>query len=754
VRPEESAEQALRSVRSCIARTMLGAASPDVRLGDVTLHPHQKQALSRIQELLARDRVAVLADETGLGKTYVALAAARAYERVLIITPASLRSLWSEALLRIQQRADIISLELLSRRGSAGIARPTLMIVDEAHHLRTTATRRYGEVAALCDSAVLLLLTATPVQNRRGDLVALLALRLGDAASSMTDEELARHVVRRSSGEIAHFPALDGPHWIRPPMDDDVLDALRAMPSPLPASDEGSAGELVVYSLLRQWASSRAALVAALRRRIARATAMRASLESGRWPSRRELAAWSCVEDAVQLALPELISPPRPLAVRAHLTQLLDAVGAHERALGALLHHLRTTPDPDPDRAAAVRCIRTRHAGARIIAFSQFAATVHGLGRLLAPDGGVAELTARGARIVTGRTTREDVLAQFAPAFDARHVPPAERITLLVATDVLSEGLDLHAASVIVHLDLPWNPARLEQRVGRVRRLGSTHETVHVYAFAPPASSERVLRVEQRLRAKLRIARGMIGLGGYALPHSRNEPDARGPPEIASDTLACLEQWRSDMMDTVRPSPGAYCAAVLAPCAGLVALLNVEGRPLLVADLGRGVTADARSVSWGVRALAGEPVAIEQPEITCALASLGRWWASRRGRRTLALGSARGARVRRRLTTKIAALLAATPRHDLARVAALASRAQMLTRAPLGACGERALESLARAPRADEPWLKMVAALGESRSLGTGAAGQSSFSGSPSEMSVLALVVLRAADGSMGAPEP
>ena len=115
MRPEESAEQALRSVRSCIARTMLGAASPDVRLGDVTLHPHQKQALSRIQELLARDRVAVLADETGLGKTYVALAAARAYERVLIITPASLRSLWSEALLRIQQRADIISLELLSR---------------------------------------------------------------------------------------------------------------------------------------------------------------------------------------------------------------------------------------------------------------------------------------------------------------------------------------------------------------------------------------------------------------------------------------------------------------------------------------------------------------------------------------------------------------------------------------------------------------------------------------------------------------
>ena len=754
MRPEGGAEQALRRVRCCIARAMLGAASPDVRLGDVTLHPHQKQALSRIQELLERDHVAILADETGLGKTYVALAAARAYERVLIIAPASLRSLWTEALARSQQQADIVSLELLSRRGSGGICRPTLVIVDEAHHLRTPATRRYGAVATLCDSASLLLLTATPVQNRRGDLVAQLALRLGDVASSRTDEELAQYIVRRSSGDLAHFPALDGPHWIRPAMDDDVLDALRALPSPLPASDEGSAGELVLYSLLRQWASSRAALVAALRRRIARATAMRSSLESGRWPSRRDLAAWSCAEDAVQLALPELISPRAHPASRANLAQLVHAVGAHESALRALLDRLRTTPDPDPDRAAAVRGIRARHAGARIIAFSQFAATVHGLGRLLAPDGGVAELTAGGARIVTGRTTREDVLAQFAPTCDARQAPAAERITLLVATDVLSEGLDLQAASVIVHLDLPWNPARLEQRVGRVRRLGSTHATVHAYAFAPPASSEQVLRVEQRLRAKLRIAGGMIGLGAFALPHSGTEPDARGPPEIASKTLACLEQWRADMVDAARPSLNGCCAAVLAPYAGLVALLRAEDRPLLVADLGCGVTADSGSVSVGVHALAGQPVAVDQAEIRCALASLERWWASRRGRRALALGSVSGARVRRCLTRKIATLIAATARHELSRVAALASRAQMLTRAPLGASGERALESLARAAIADEPWLRAVAALGESRSRSTGAGGGSPFSGSPSEMAVLALVVLRAVDGATGGPEP
>src|SRR5688572_10824059 len=75
----------------------------------------------------------------------------------------------------------------------------------------------------------------------------------------------------------------------------------------------------------------------------------------------------------------------------------------------------------------------------------------------------------------------------------------AERIDLLLSTDVLSEGVGLQDASVVVHLDLPWTPARLEQRTGRIARLGSRHATVAVYAIAPPASAEAPLDVERRL---------------------------------------------------------------------------------------------------------------------------------------------------------------------------------------------------------------------------------------------------------------
>jgi superfamily II DNA/RNA helicase len=89
---------------------------------------------------------------------------------------------------------------------------------------------------------------------------------------------------------------------------------------------------------------------------------------------------------------------------------------------------------------------------------------------------------------------------------------------LLITTDVLSEGLNLQEASVVVHLDYPWNPARLDQRIGRVRRLGSRHHVVTVYALAPPAPAERLLRIDERLRDKLRVAQRTIGVAGHILP--------------------------------------------------------------------------------------------------------------------------------------------------------------------------------------------------------------------------------------------
>ena len=757
------ARAALHRVRRLIARAVL-ADDEDACVGDVTLHVHQRQALARVNELLSREGVALLADQTGLGKTFVALAAARRYERVLIVAPASLRDLWARALTRTRVRAEFVSLELLSRQGRADVVNGAdLVIVDEAHHLRNVLTRRYAAVAALCDCAAALLLSATPIQNRRDDLAAQLALRIGDAAWTMTDDELARFVVRRTSRvTVARLPTLDGPHWIPLPVEDDLLDALLALPPPLPGSDEGTGGELVVYTLLRQWASSRAALVAALHRRVGRATAMIASLESGRWPTRRELLSWTCAEGTVQLALPELLSAGGDMGV-ATLSGLLDAVRVHESALRALLDGLRATRDPDLARVEALRWIRGRHGGHRVIAFSQYAETVSALARLITPDGGVAQLTARGARIASGRVTRAEVLAQFAPQAHVIHPTAADRITMLIATDVLSEGLDLQAASVIVHLDLPWNPARLEQRVGRVLRIGSSHETVWAYALSPPASSERVLRAERRLRVKLRVARAVIGLGAAALPFDADDQGGSGAAEITSEMHASLACWRDDPQDVETFAARAgdrgdageageagarlEYAAVLAERVGFLALVDDPGGPALVAAEGDGITTDAAYVRDGVYALAGEPVVAREAEIAWALDSIDRWWLARRGRRALGLTSTGGARVRARIAAHVAALVSAAPRHDRARLAALASRASVATRAPLGAFAERSLAELAQARVRDEQWLRAIAALGACDSARGGGVDGCDVP-AQSRAPVIALVILRHRDHS------
>src|SRR5262249_46658509 len=107
----------------------------------------------------------------------------------------------------------------------------------------------------------------------------------------------------------------------------------------------------------------------------------------------------------------------------------------------------------------------------------------------------------------TGRATRAEVLRSFAPL--AQGVPPppdAQRADVLVATDLFSEGLNLQDAARVIHYDLPWSPARLAQRDGRVDRLGPPHGVVASVAFGPPAPLERALRMEARHAAKARAA--------------------------------------------------------------------------------------------------------------------------------------------------------------------------------------------------------------------------------------------------------
>lgn len=92
-------------------------------------------------------------------------ALARVFSPALVVAPAALRSMWHESLGRCRVIADVVSYEALSR-GLQRLRRPTLLILDEAHHARNPHSRRYAAWADIAWGARVLLLSATAVHNR------------------------------------------------------------------------------------------------------------------------------------------------------------------------------------------------------------------------------------------------------------------------------------------------------------------------------------------------------------------------------------------------------------------------------------------------------------------------------------------------------------------------------------------------------------------------------------------------------------
>lgn len=113
--------------------------------------------------------------------------------------------------------------------------------------------------------------------------------------------------------------------------------------------------------------------------------------------------------------------------------------------------------------------------------------------------------------------SRQDAIYGFAPeSTQADGVP--DRFDLLVATDVLAEGLNLQQCANIVNYDLPWNPMRLVQRHGRIDRINSSHDRVYLRTFFPDRQLDALLRLEERVRRKLAQAAASVGLETAPIP--------------------------------------------------------------------------------------------------------------------------------------------------------------------------------------------------------------------------------------------
>jgi len=114
--------------------------------------------------------------------------------------------------------------------------------------------------------------------------------------------------------------------------------------------------------------------------------------------------------------------------------------------------------------------------------------------------------------LVTGDTdmdVKERIVKRFAPVANDYTLKEGEEIHILISTDALSEGVNLQDASIVINYDLPWNPMRIVQRVGRVNRIGSENQ-IYTYNFFPHRDLEELLKLLSILWDKIEDVKNLL----------------------------------------------------------------------------------------------------------------------------------------------------------------------------------------------------------------------------------------------------
>lgn len=86
-----------------------------------------------------------------------------------------------------------------------------------------------------------------------------------------------------------------------------------------------------------------------------------------------------------------------------------------------------------------------------------------------------------------------------------------DKYNILITTDVLAEGVNLHRSGVLINYDLPWNPTRIMQRVGRINRVGTEFDRIYVFNFFPTSQTNKHLPLKERITEKLQAFHDTLG---------------------------------------------------------------------------------------------------------------------------------------------------------------------------------------------------------------------------------------------------
>jgi superfamily II DNA/RNA helicase len=548
----------------------LGAARVD-------LNPHQVEAAAFALEALDRGGC-VLADEVGLGKTIeagivMAQLKAEGRERLLVLTPATLRAQWQAEL---REKMDLDATLVDGRTPGPNpfdhpnvvicsipfaAARPELLrcipwdlvVIDEAHRLRNAHKPGHKTGKALkraLDGRPKLLLTATPLQNELSELFGLMSLldeqilgpqdafdarfpELDAEASQTLKERLAgtvQRTLRRQVREYVRFTNRRSlvedfsPSAEEQALYDDVSEYLRRKDTLAIAPEQRTLLTLVYRKLL---ASSSHAIAPTLAK-------LADGLEKRALYVPEELQAF--VEESEAWADASAPKPPSPEAMKLEAKEL-RSYSERARALGtnakgeALSRAL--------DRVFTVA--RAHQWPEKAVIFTESRRTQEYLQTLLKRFR---------VAVLSGDASKPEERAALVQEF-------RDSAQILLSTEAGAEGLNLQFCNVVVNYDLPWNPQRLEQRIGRCHRYGQARDVL-VLNFLNRSNAADA-RLYELLEKKLGLFDGVFGASDEILGALESGVDferrvldiyqsCRTPPEIDA-AFAALQRELEGSID-------------------------------------------------------------------------------------------------------------------------------------------------------------------------------------------------------------
>ncbi|AST97232.1 DNA/RNA helicase [Niallia circulans] len=436
-------------------------------------YEHQLEAAQTVIEKM--NGKAILADEVGLGKTIEAGLILKEYmirglvKKALILVPASLVSQWAIELnskfyipaipqkkAYVWEQCDVVvaSIDTAKRQPHREIvlAQPyDMVIIDEAHKLKNPKTKNY-EFIRLLKKKFCLLLTATPVQNKLEEIFNLVSLLKPGHLGNIESFKQQYRANNRSAKNDEQLRALIQKVMVRNRREETGIEWTKRVVNTVPITFSQS--ERNFYEKLESLHGT--------------------------------------INHFTLLTLKRELCSSRE-AVFVTLKNMIDKYEQEGKETGAIVELLNDATAVDGHAKAEKALELIQKIDDKVIIFTEYRATQLYLQWFLKQHG-ITSVPFRGGFKRGKKDWMRELFQKHAQ--------------VLIATEAGGEGINLQFCHHIINYDLPWNPMRVEQRIGRLHRLGQEHD-VRIYNFAVQHTVEQ--HILELLYEKIHLFESVIG---------------------------------------------------------------------------------------------------------------------------------------------------------------------------------------------------------------------------------------------------